>query len=214
MPLPKKILYAEDDPVTATVFRWRLERAGFEVMMAPDGLEALKLLQTYQPDLLLLDLMLPKFSGEEVLKFVAAHPALGQIPVIVLSTNSILTAANEPLLDQAEKRLLKHDCNFSTLLAAIEQALSAEHVAARAAARQARQDRQNAAAQDAEREQMLGEIKSLHEQAQVVCAWTDRIQISGKWLKLTEFLSDHLHLKVTHGVSPEGREQFLKEKQN
>lgn len=214
MSLPKKILYAEDDPVTATVFRWRLERAGYEVMMAPDGLEAMKLLQTYQPDLLLLDLMLPKFSGEEVLKFVAGNSTLSQIPVIVLSTNSILTATNEPLLEKTEQRLLKHDCKFPTLFAAIEQALSEEQIAARAAAQQARQNSQDAAGLNTGHDQMLEEIKSLHEQSQVVCAWTDRIQISGKWLKLTEFLSDHLHLKVTHGVSPEGRELFLKEKQN
>lgn len=209
MQTSKTILYAEDDVVISTAFTKRLEQAGFKVKTATDGLEALKMLHTCKPDLLLLDLMLPKFTGEEVLKFVTSHPSLGQIPVIVLSTNSILTAANETLLEKAEKRLLKHDCSFPKLLAAIEDVLAEDKIAARAVNHSQQNGSSYNADMDADRNLILEEIKVLQGQSQVVCAWTDRINIAGKWLKLTEFLSDHLHLKVTHGVSPEGRQQFL-----
>lgn len=209
MQVPRTILYAEDDAVTATAFKKRLEREGFNVEIAADGLEALKLLHTCQPDLLLLDLMLPKFSGEEVLKFLSSNPSLGQIPVIILSTNSILTAENEALLERAEKRLMKHDCSFPKLLAAIEEVLDETQVVARADAHRQNIERNFAAERGADGNLIFEEIKHLQEHPQVVCAWTDRINVAGKWLKLTEFLSQYLHLKVTHGVSPEGRQQFF-----
>jgi CheY-like chemotaxis protein len=207
-PLPKTILYAEDDVVTATAFKKRLEQEGFRVETASDGLEALKLLHTCKPDLLLLDLMLPKFTGEEVLKFVTSNPNIRDIPVIVLSTNSILTAENESVLERADNRLLKHDCSFPKLLAAIDHVFDEKQVAIRVA-RRTQIESADASEMDVDGNPVFEEIKSLQEHAQVVCAWTDRIQIAGKWLKLTEFLSEHLHLKVTHGVSPEGKQQFL-----
>jgi CheY-like chemotaxis protein len=208
---PKKILYAEDDVVTLTAYKRRLEQEGYEVQTAADGLEALKALHFYKPDLLLLDLMLPKFTGEEVLKFVTSHPSLGLTPVVVLSTNSILTAANEALLEKAGKRILKHECSFPKLIAAIEELLDDEKVAARAAARSQLRgvEEYQATGLDAAGNPIFEEIKDMQARAQVVCAWTDRINIEGKWLKLTEFLSEHLHMKITHGVSPEGRQQFL-----
>ena len=209
MQTQKTILYAEDDAVTLAAYKRRLEKAGYHVNTASDGLEALKSLHENTPDLLLLDLMLPKFTGEDVLKFVTSHPALGQIPVIVLSTNSILTAENEGLLEKAEKHFLKHDCSFPKLLSAVEELLTEERQAARAAAREQKFAGSQNRGLVPDIHPVIEEIKEMQDRAQVVCAWTDRINIEGKWLKLTEFLSERLHLKVTHGVSPEGMRQFL-----
>ncbi len=47
------------------------------------------------------------------------------------------------------------------------------------------------------------EARELTTNLQIVCAWTQRIQIEGKWMNLDEFLAHHLHLKVSHGMSPE-----------
>jgi CheY-like chemotaxis protein len=205
----KTILYAEDDAVTLTAYKQRLEKAGYRVNTASDGLEALKSLHEDTPDLLLLDLMLPKFTGEDVLKFVTSHPSLGRVPVIVLSTNSILTAENEGLLEQAEKHFLKHDCSFPKLLKAVEQLLTEERQAARTAAHEKKFAGHQNGGLVPDIHPVIEEINELQDRAQVVCAWTDRINIEGKWMKLTEFLSERLHLKVTHGVSPEGMQQFL-----
>ena len=59
---PKTILYAEDDEVTLYAYASRLEQAGYIVQTAVDGLEAIKCLHHFPPDLMLLDLMLPKFK--------------------------------------------------------------------------------------------------------------------------------------------------------
>lgn len=218
----KTILYAEDDAVTLTAYRNRLEKEGFIVHAATDGLEALKWLHLSPPDLILLDLMLPKFSGEEILKYLTENPALGMIPVIILSTNSILTAANEPLVEKAEKHFLKHDCTYPKLLAAIQELL-AENKASAQAGRMARMAKSNheanhpssprnqipEATDSATTDSLIAEIRKMQNRAPLVCAWTDRINVEGKWMNLTEFLSERLHLTVTHGVSPEGRRKFF-----
>ncbi len=55
------------------------------------------------------------------------------------------------------------------------------------------------------------EARALTDQLQVVCAWTQRIRIDGKWMNLDEFLSNHLKLKLTHGMSPEAMAKMLAE---
>jgi CheY-like chemotaxis protein len=201
----KTILYAEDDLVTLTAYKNRLEGAGYIVHAAKDGLEAMRLLHSSPPDLILLDLMLPKFTGEEVLKHMITNPALGRIPVIVLSTNSILTAANEPLLGLAGKHLLKHDCTFAKLQAAIEEVL--------AAAAASNRPTESAVQPEQSEEAFQKNIEKLKAHNPVVCAWTDRIQVEDQWMSLTEFLSQRLHLQVSHGVSPEGAQMLLGNKE-
>jgi len=120
----KTILYVEDDPVVLTAYQRRLEREGFSIEPAKDGLEAMRVLLRLVPDLVLLDLMLPKFDGAEVLKFMRANPRLKTIPVIILSTNSIIAADEEHILECAHRRFLKDQCTFPMMLQAIQQLLA------------------------------------------------------------------------------------------
>ena len=53
------------------------------------------------------------------------------------------------------------------------------------------------------------EIRGLQDQLQVVCAWTKRINVEGKWIALDEFLTAKLHTKVSYGVSPEAMQEVL-----
>ena len=66
-----------------------------------------------------------------------------------------------------------------------------------------------------ESEEQLGEaakeIKNLRTQLVKVCAWTKRIQINDRWISVDEFLRDHLHLNLTHGMSVEGARLFKKD---
>lgn len=120
----KKILYVEDDLVTLTAYQKRLQQEGFAVEAACDGIQAMNILRQREPDLVLLDLVLPKFDGEDVLKFIYSVPRLSRIPVIILSTNSAICLKNEPLLEKANGHLLKHDCTFQKLLGEIEKVLN------------------------------------------------------------------------------------------
>ncbi len=126
----RTILYVEDDAVTLTAYKRRLEQAGFNVETARDGVEAMKFLhnsniRNAKPDLILLDLMLPRLNGEEVLRLIHDDCRLNQISIVVLSTNSTLTLANEHLLaETTESHVLKHDCTFDKLLQIIEDSIS------------------------------------------------------------------------------------------
>ena len=80
-----RVLIAEDDANIVESLSFVLSRAGFEVSAALDGEEALRRLQSERPDLMILDVMLPKRNGFEVLKLAKSDPRLRAIPVIVLT---------------------------------------------------------------------------------------------------------------------------------
>jgi two-component system alkaline phosphatase synthesis response regulator PhoP len=80
-----KILLAEDDKFLSQVYKRGLEQAGFEVILALDGIEALKKIVPEKPDLVLLDVLLPVKNGFEVLEEIKKDKNLEHIPVIILS---------------------------------------------------------------------------------------------------------------------------------
>lgn len=81
----KRILLVEDEPLLGNLLKQRLEKEGFEVTLAKDGEEALARLRETNPDLILLDIILPKISGFELLETVRADPQFERAPVIVIS---------------------------------------------------------------------------------------------------------------------------------
>lgn len=81
----KKILLVEDEPLLANLLKQRLEKEGLPVVAAHDGEEALKILETVQPDLILLDIILPKVSGFEVMEAIQKNPNYKKAPIIVIS---------------------------------------------------------------------------------------------------------------------------------
>lgn len=81
----KKIVLAEDDKFISIAYKDGLKRAGFDVVHAIDGVEALKLIRETKPDLVLLDMIMPTKNGFEVLSEMKADESLKNIPVIVLS---------------------------------------------------------------------------------------------------------------------------------
>ena len=82
------VLVVEDEGAQREVLQYNLEAEGFEVVVADNGEDALLLVQEEQPDLMVLDWMLPKVSGIEVCRQVKADPATRSIPIIMLSARS------------------------------------------------------------------------------------------------------------------------------
>ena len=81
----KTILLAEDDLFLSSLLRARLIKENFNVVHAKDGEEALTFLQSNKPDLVLLDIILPKKSGFEVLEAVRSDPQSENYPIIIIS---------------------------------------------------------------------------------------------------------------------------------
>jgi CheY-like chemotaxis protein len=92
---PKKVLLAEDNRVLLAASKFALERAGYEVILATDGEQALRLAPHTLPDLIILDMLLPKLPGNEVLRLLKKDPLTAGIPVVVVSA---LSQLNEPKL--------------------------------------------------------------------------------------------------------------------
>lgn len=80
-----KILLAEDDKFISRAYKDGLERAGFEIIIAFDGVEAIKKIREEKPDLILLDLIMPDKNGFEVLEEIKMDDALKNMRVIILS---------------------------------------------------------------------------------------------------------------------------------
>jgi len=81
----KKILIIEDDPVAGYVYRTRLEKEGYQVEVAVDGPSGFDRLVEWRPDGLLLDLMLPKTSGIELLRRVRDLEFFRSLPVVAFT---------------------------------------------------------------------------------------------------------------------------------
>lgn len=122
----KTILFAEDDQVLLTLYRKHLQQAGYHVIPAQDGLEAMRNLSMFVPDLVILDLMMPKFNGEEVLEYVCNHGRLNIVPLIILSSNNVVDKGNEHLLQRADRHLLKYHCTPAILLKTIQELFSTQ----------------------------------------------------------------------------------------
>ncbi len=80
-----RILVVDDDPQIVRLVRAYLDQNGFETLVAYNGQEALSLIRSQKPDLVVLDLMLPEMDGWEVTRIVRSDPALSATPIIMLT---------------------------------------------------------------------------------------------------------------------------------
>jgi len=81
----KIIMIIEDDRFLSSLMKARLEKDGFSVLQAFDGEEAIALFKDKTPSLIILDLIMPKMTGFEVLQTISLTPQLEKVPVIILS---------------------------------------------------------------------------------------------------------------------------------
>jgi CheY-like chemotaxis protein len=106
----KKILIVEDDAIVRQVYQTKFKMEGFEVETAVDGKTAVEVLRGFLPDVVLLDLMMPGISGNEVLKFIRSQPELRSTPVVVFTNSYLGNIVQEAWEAGANKCLLKADC--------------------------------------------------------------------------------------------------------
>lgn len=83
--MSKKVLIVDDEPNIAISVDFLMRREGFEVLVAHDGEEGLARIRADRPDLVLLDVMMPKLDGFEVCKAVRADPALAGVRILMLT---------------------------------------------------------------------------------------------------------------------------------
>ena len=84
----KKILVVDDEPHIVRLVEVNLQRAGYDVLTAMDGIEALEQVKANRPDMIVLDVMMPRMDGFTVLKHLKADPETKEIPVIMLTAKA------------------------------------------------------------------------------------------------------------------------------
>ena len=122
-----KILLVEDSKFLRLATERALTRAGYEMSSATDGEEALYMAREQLPDLILLDILLPKMSGPDVLKALKEDASTRAIPVVVITGLSQKNAARlqeDGAFGFLEKSALELDKGSEKLLSAVEQILS------------------------------------------------------------------------------------------
>jgi CheY-like chemotaxis protein len=112
----KKILLVDDDALVLELYRKKLTEGEFEVRTALDGLEAIKQLAGFAPDLVVLDLMMPRLSGSDVLKFIRANPALAKVPVAVLTNAFMSDHARAVTSMGVDRAIIKGECTPNKML--------------------------------------------------------------------------------------------------
>ncbi|WP_418648745.1 response regulator transcription factor [Thauera butanivorans] len=83
--MTKKILIADDEQNIVISLEFLMKREGFEVLVANDGEEAARRIRSEHPDLVLLDVMMPKKSGFEVCQEIKADPAMAAVRILMLT---------------------------------------------------------------------------------------------------------------------------------
>jgi CheY-like chemotaxis protein len=121
----KKILIIEDDPVTRTIYDHFLKTHGYATVTAKDGTEGLEQLAAISPDAIVLDLMMPKLSGVEVLKRLRVQDAYRNLPVIVLSNACVPTLVEQAVQAGANHVIDKSKNTPAAVVALLESMFAA-----------------------------------------------------------------------------------------
>ena len=103
-----KILIIEDDASIAKLYQIELSAKGFEVEVASDGETALAKIKDWKPNLALIDIMIPKINGLDVLKTIKANPAFSTIKTVMLTNFGQENIVKEAFNSGADDYLLKY----------------------------------------------------------------------------------------------------------
>lgn len=119
-----KILIVEDDTALLNLYVKKFSVSGFEVFTAEDGGEALKMATECNPDVMLLDIMLPVMNGFEVLKNLKNKAETKEIPVVILSNYGEMPNITEGLMSGAIEYLIKVEHTPEEVLDVVKETIS------------------------------------------------------------------------------------------
>jgi len=120
----KKILMVEDDIFLRKIYRDKLNRAGFDFIEATNGEEGINKVISERPDLVLLDLILPRKNGFDVLIEMRGNKNMKKIPVIILSNLGQESDIRKGLVLGAQDYLVKTDVSLSEVVDKVKEVLA------------------------------------------------------------------------------------------
>src|SRR3989338_8014685 len=119
-----KILIVEDDPLMSRMYQKIFTLEGYEVEIATDGVEGLEKSRSSKPTLVLLDIMMPKMNGLQVLEKFKVDPETKKIPVVILTNLAGSRDAENAMLKGAVKYIVKSEYEPKQIVTMIKEILS------------------------------------------------------------------------------------------
>jgi CheY-like chemotaxis protein len=120
----QKILLIEDDQIFANIYRNKLLLDGFRVELASDGETGLEMVSSYRPDAVLLDLMLPKLPGVDIIKKLRGQPCFEKLPILVFTNTYLTSAVQDAWKAGATKCMAKADCTPKQVIGTLRSILA------------------------------------------------------------------------------------------
>lgn len=124
--MKKNILIVEDDSVLQKTMQEYLQMEGFVANVASDGDEAMKLAKELKPDLILLDIVLPKKDGYEIIQEVRADDVIGKVPIMLLTNLGGINDVEKALGLGATTYLVKADYTLEEVANKVKELLGLE----------------------------------------------------------------------------------------
>lgn len=118
-----KIAIIEDDQTISQMYRMKFEADGFEVQLADNGKRALALVESFSPDIILLDLQMPEMGGAEALEIIRSKSWGKKLPVIILTNLGEEESPKSLHSLNVESYIVKADLTPSQVVARVKQAL-------------------------------------------------------------------------------------------
>lgn len=118
-----KILIIEDDAFLSKMYLKKFQVAGFEAEVAHDGVEGLSKVKTFKPDLILMDILMPKLNGLEALDKLKADPATKSIPVVMATNLSTTDDAETAIKKGAVKYIVKSEVTPAEIVKIVSSVL-------------------------------------------------------------------------------------------
>lgn len=118
-----KLLIVEDDPFLSKMYSKKFQIAGYEVDVAQNGLEALIKVKEFKPDLVLMDILMPKMNGMEALDKLKSNEETKDIPVIMLTNLSTTDDAETAIKKGAAKYIIKSEVTPAQVVKAAAEIL-------------------------------------------------------------------------------------------
>ena len=122
---PRRILLVEDDRFLRKAAETTLKQQGYTVITAADGEEALRVARSAPPDLILLDVIMPKLNGFQVLDALKKDPTMAHIPVIILSNLGQDRDVQQAMEAGATAYFIKADLSLQALVQRVGETLAA-----------------------------------------------------------------------------------------
>jgi len=124
----KKILIVEDEEYLADMYKMKFEHEGYDVQVAVDGETGIELANSLQPDLILLDIVLPKMNGFQVMRTLREHPKTKRLKVYFLSNLGQDEEIEQGMKEGADGFLIKTDVTPAQLVECVEKIFAGETV--------------------------------------------------------------------------------------